>query len=89
MTIAQVNAAAREAGLTYGQYVSLYLPETNIKPVSRVECKDGRKKIIFEDVVSLLKDGMSIDEMATRLGVTDSAVRKYIKRTGLNRAIVM
>ena len=85
MTIDEVAAAAKEAGLSYGQWVAQNRPNEQVHRKRKSKARDRRIKIDIDEVASLYLDGMSPSDIARKIKVTPSAVYVVIKTPGLKR----
>lgn len=84
MELAKVEDVARKEGLSYGKYVAKYRPNENTGK-KKTERQDGRSKIEYDELVDLYISGLSMQQIAYELGVSESGVRKYIKRMRILR----
>ena len=89
MTIDEVAAAAKEAGLSYGQWVAQNRPNEQVHRKRKNKVRDHRIKIDIDEVASLYLDGMTPSDIARKIKVTPSAVYIVIKTLGLKRLEVM
>lgn len=89
MTIDEVAAAAKEAGLSYGQWVAQNRTNEQVHRKRKSKVRDGRIKIDIDEVASLYLNGMSASDIARKIKVTPSAVYVVIKTLGLKRLEVV
>lgn len=97
MSLNEAVEQARLHNMSYGKYIAAYRPYEYIASRDReklssvdrlnddIPLVDGRTKIPFNTVSDMYSSGMSRRDIAKELGVSISAVHKYIKRHHLTR----